>query len=73
MWVLAALFVGALIGVNYLEKHKQENTGMNKAGMPVSPDIGKTESADEKKQQTEKGIYKDPMADIRCDRQVYVI
>lgn len=56
------LFVGAVIGVNYLEKHKKENAGMNKAGMPVSSDHGKTESADEKKPQTEKGIYEDPMA-----------
>ncbi len=62
MWVLAALFVGAVIGVNYLEKHKKENAGMNKAGMPVSNEIGKTKSTDEKKPQTEKGIYQDPMA-----------
>lgn len=57
MWVLAALFGGAVIGVNYLEKHKKEN-----AGMPGSPNNGKTESADEKSSQTEKGIYEDPMA-----------
>lgn len=31
MWILAALFAGAVIGVNYLEKHKKENAGMNKA------------------------------------------
>lgn len=30
--------------------------------MSISPDIGKTESADEKKPQTEKGIYGDTMA-----------
>lgn len=29
MWVLAALFVGAVIGVNYLEKHKKQNTDEN--------------------------------------------
>lgn len=37
MWVLAALFVGAVIGVNYLEKQKKENMQQAKKDIYEDP------------------------------------
>ncbi len=60
MWQLAVLFIGALVGVNFLEKYKKENAGHIRTEVPHSSCGEKTEDAQREMPQDEKGIYADP-------------